>query len=214
MRRLIHLMLSPSCRLARLVVAEKRVACDPAHAEDARNPMPVFIDLDGTRVEGLWAIVDHLESNFPDRPLAPEDADERRASLRWLDWAMGPFHEQVTQRIVYEKAGQRFTGAPGRRAPDMNVIRTGREELKLALAAISRTLEVGGNLSGRAPSLGDLAVAAHLSGLDYFGEVPWSEYPAANEWYVRMKSRPSFRSLLGDRVPGQPPASHYAELDF
>ncbi len=214
MRRLIHLMLSPSCRLARLVVAEKRVACDPAHAEDARNPMPVFVDLDGTRVEGLWAIVDHLESNFPDRPLAPDDADERRASLRWLDWAMGPFHEQVTQRIVYEKAGQRFTGAPGRRAPDMNVIRTGREELKLAMAGISRAVEGNGNLSGRAPSMGDLAVAAQLSGLDYFGEVPWSEFPAANEWYVRMKSRPSFRSLLGDRVPGQPPAPHYAELDF
>ena len=31
---------------------------------------------------------------------------------------------------------------------------------------------------------------------------------------VRMKSRPSFRSLLLDRVPGQPPVSHYAELDF
>ena len=214
MRRLIHLMLSPSCRLARLMVAEKRIACDPVHAEDARNPMPVFIDLDGTRVEGLWAIVDHLESNFPDRPLAPEDADERRASLRWLDWAMGPFHEQVTQRIVYEKAAPRYTGAGFSRAPDMNVIRTGREELKLALAAISRALEMGGNLSGRAPSLGDLAVAAHLSILDYFGEVPWNEFPAANEWYVRMKSRPSFRSLLGDRVPGQPPASHYAELDF
>jgi len=75
MRRLIHLMLSPSCRLARLVVAEKRVACDPAHAEDARNPMPVFIDLDGTRAEGIWAIVDHLESHYPDRPLAPDDAD-------------------------------------------------------------------------------------------------------------------------------------------
>ncbi|MDB5733748.1 MAG: hypothetical protein JWN16_385, partial [Alphaproteobacteria bacterium] len=29
MRRLIHLMLSPSCRLARLMVGEKRVACDP-----------------------------------------------------------------------------------------------------------------------------------------------------------------------------------------
>ena len=177
MRRLIHLMLSPSCRVARLLVAEKRVACDPAHAEDARNPMPIFIDLDGTRVEGLWAIVDHLESNYPDRPLAPEDADERRASLRWLDWAMGPFHEQVTQRIVYEKAGQRFTGAPGRRAPDMNVVRTGREELRLALAAIGRAMEAGGNLSGRAPALGDLAVAAHLSALDYFGEVPWSEFP-------------------------------------
>src|SRR6201996_1808925 len=214
MRRLIHLMLSPSCRLARLVVAEKRVACDPAHAEDARNPMPVFIDLDGTRAEGIWAIVDHLESNFPERPLAPEDAAERRASLRWLDWAFGPMHEQVTQRIVYEKAGQRFTGAPGKRAPDMNVIRSGREELKLALASIGKAAESNGNLAGRSSSLGDLAVAAHLSALDYFGEVPWSEFPTAAEWYVRLKSRPSFRSILADRVPGQPPVSHYAELDF
>jgi len=214
MRRLIHLMLSPSCRLARLIVAEKRVACDPVQAEDARNPMPVFVDLDGTRVEGVWALVDHMENHYPDHPLAPADDGERRASLRWLDWATGPLHEQVTQRIVYEKAGQRFTGAPGRRAPDMNNIRAGREELKLALASIGKAAEANGNLAGRGSSLGDLAVAAHLSALDYFGEVPWNEFPAAAEWYVRLKSRPSFRSILADRVPGQPPVSHYAELDF
>ena len=111
MRRLIHLMLSPSCRLARLMVAEKRVACDPVMAEDARNPMPVFVDMDGTRAEGVWAILDHLETNYPDHPLAPARMPARRGALRWVDWAMGPFHEQVTQRIVYEKAGQRFTGA-------------------------------------------------------------------------------------------------------
>ena len=214
MRRLIHLMLSPSCRLARLIVAEKRVACDPVQAEDARNPMPVFIDLDGTRAEGVWAIVDHLEVNYPDHPLAPADDAARREALRWLDWAMGPFHEQVTQRIVYEKAGQRFTGAPARRTPDMNTIRAGRDELKLALAAIGKAAETRGNLAAREISLGDLAVAAHLSALDYFGEVPWTDFPAASEWYVRMKSRPSFRSILGDKVPGQPPVSHYAELDF
>ncbi|HEU0161937.1 MAG TPA: glutathione S-transferase family protein [Rhizomicrobium sp.] len=214
MRRLIHLMLSPSCRLARLIVGEKRVACDPVTAEDARNPMPVFIDMDGTRAEGVWAILDHLEANYPDRPLVPEDGAARRASLRWLDWAMGPFHEQVTQRIVYEKAGQRFTGAAFSRTPDMNNIRAGREELKLALSAISRAAEQNGNLSCRDCTLGDLAVAAHMSALDYFGEVPWSSHPAASEWYVRIKSRPSFRSILGDRVPGQPPVAHYAELDF
>jgi glutathione S-transferase len=214
MRRLVHLMLSPSCRLARLIVAEKRVACDSVLAEDARNPLPVFTDLDGTRCEGVWALVDHLESNYPDRPLAPEDAAVRRDCLRWLDWAMGPFHEQVTQRILYEKAGQRFTGAPARRAPDMNVIRQGRDELKLALGAIGQAVERNGNLAARDCTLGDLAVAAHLSALDYFGEVPWSDFAAAGEWYVRMKSRPSFRSLLSDRVPGQPPVSNYAELDF
>ncbi len=214
MRRLIHLMLSPSCRLARLMIAEKRVACDAMQAEDSRNSMPVLTDLDGTRCEGVWAILDHLEHHYPQHPLAPEDANERRASLRWLDWAMGPLHEQVTMRIVYEKAGQRFTGSPARRAPDMNIIRQGREELKLALDEIGRAAEANGNLAGRGASLGDLAVAAHLSALDYFGEVPWADFPTAGEWYVRMKSRPSFRSLLADRVPGQPPASHYAELDY
>jgi glutathione S-transferase len=214
MRRLIHLMLSPSCRLARLMVAEKRVACDPVIGDDPRNALPVFVEMDGTRCEGVWAILDHLEGHYPDHPLAPEDAGERRASLRWLDWAMGPLHEQVTQRIVYEKAGQRFTGSPARRAPDMNVIRQGREELKGALAEIGKAAERNGNLAGRATSLGDLAVAAHLSALDYFGEVPWADFPAAAEWYVRLKSRPSFRTLLADRVPGQPPVAHYAELDF
>ena len=58
------------------------------------------------------------------------------------------------------------------------------------------------------------AVTAHLSALDYYGEVPWAEYPAVTEWFARMKSRPSFRPMLADRVPGQPPVPHYAELDF
>ena len=52
MRRLIHVMLSPSCRLARLMVGEKRVACDPVLAEDIKQSMPVFIDMDDTRAEG------------------------------------------------------------------------------------------------------------------------------------------------------------------
>ncbi len=214
MRRLIHLMLSPSCRLARLMVAEKRVACDPVMSDDSRQSMPVLVDMDGTRAEGVWAILDHLEHHYPDHPLAPADDAARLACLRWVDWAMGPFHEQVTQRIVYEKAAPRFTGAGFSRAPDMNVIRSGREELKLALKAIGAAAESNGNLACRETTLGDLAVAAHLSALDYFGEVPWTEFPTAAEWYVRMKSRPSFRSLLADRVPGQPPSAHYAELDF
>lgn len=214
MRRLIHLMLSPSCRLARLMVGEKRIACDPALSEDPRQTMPLFLDMDGTRAEGVWAILDHLESNYPDTPLAPSDDNVRRMALRWVDWAMGPFHEQVTQRIVYEKAAPKHTGASFSRTPDMNVIRAGREQLKLALAEIGQAAERNGNLAARECTLGDLAVAAHLSALDYFGEAPWSDFPAASEWYVRIKSRPSFRSILADRVPGQPPVSHYAELDF
>jgi glutathione S-transferase len=214
MRRLIHLMLSPSCRLARLMVGEKRLACDPVLAEDTKQVMPVFVDMDGTQAQGVWAILDHLEHNYPDFPLAPADDAARREALRWVDWAMGPFHEKVTQRIVYEKAAPRYTGAGFSRAPDMNSIRAGREELKAALKDVGAAAESNGNLACRETTLGDLAVAAHLSALDYFGEVPWSDFAAAGEWYIRMKSRPAFRSLLLDRLPGQPPVTHYADLDF
>lgn len=213
MRRIVQLLLAPTSRFARLMIAEKRLTCDPVNAEDPHAHLPVFSDLDGTRCEGIWPLVDHLEGNYPDHQLVPEDAEERRESFRVLDWALGPFEETVTRRIVFEKGSPRYTGAMHKRAPDMNTVRLGRDALKPALEKIGALAELHGYLACRFCTLGDLAMAAELSTLDYFGEVPWSDYPAAAEWYVRMKSRPSFRSLLADRVPGQPPVSHYAELD-
>ena len=214
MRRLVHLVFSPPSRLARLMLGEKRLVVDPQVAEDTTAHLPVFIDLDGTRCEGLWAIVDHLEGAYPEHPLIPEEAAERGEALRWLDWTMGVLGECVTRKIVYEKANPRLTGTSTRSTPDMNVIRGGREALREILPKLGETVEQRGNLAGRVCTIADLALAAHLSALDYFGEVPWDANPAMKEWYVRMKSRPSFRSLLADRVPGQPPVTQYAELDF
>jgi glutathione S-transferase len=214
MRKLIHLTLSPASRLARLLVGEKRLACDPVLGDDPSQHLPAFIDLDGTAVTGLWAIVDHLEGNYADHPVIPEDPATRARALGWLDWMLGPLHETVVRRILFEKGAQRFTGAPQRLAPDMNTIRQGREALRGALKAIGDAAEANGNLSARECCIADLAVAASLSSLDYFGEVPWLDFPTAAEWYVRIKSRPSFRTLLADRVPGQPPTASYAELDF
>ena len=214
MRRLTHLVFQPASRLVRLIAGEKRLVVDPHLAEDPKAHMPVFVDLDGTRCEGLWAIVDHLEGSYPEVPLIPEDAAERGAVLRWLDWSFAIFGDQVTNRIVHEKANPRFTGAPTRSTPDMNIIRGGRQTLREMLPAVAKAVEEKGNLACRFCTLADLALAAHFSALDYFGEVPWDSNAIVREWYTRMKSRPSFRSLLADRVPGQPPMAHYAELDF
>ena len=212
MRRLVQLLLAPPSRFARLMISEKRLACEWVAPDEPADHLPIFIE-DNTRYQGLWAIVDHLEGSYPEHPLTPEDAEGRAETLRLLDWSMGPFQETVTRRIVYERASQRFTGSQAKRAPDMMVVREGREALKPALAEIGMVAERHGYLAARECSMGDLAVAAHLSALDYFGEIPWAEYPAAAEWYIRMKSRPSFRTLLADRVPGQPPVAHYADLD-
>jgi glutathione S-transferase len=214
MRKLIHLTLSPASRLVRLMAGEKRLTLDPIQSEDSGAHLPVFVELDGTRSVGLWAIVDHLEGTYPEHPLTPEDPVQRAEVLRWLDWAMGPLHDQVTRRIVFEKGAQRYTGTVSRSAPDMNIIRQGREALRFMLKTVGQAAEANGNLATRQCTLADLAVAAHFSALDYFGEIPWAEYSPVAEWYVRIKSRPSFRTLLSDRVPGQPPASTYAELDF
>ncbi len=213
MRRLVHLLLSPPSRFARLIIGEKRLTFDPVAAEDSSQHLPIFVDQDGTECVGLWAIVDRIEGNYPEHPLTPESASARAESLKLVDWAMGPLHENVTRKIVYEKASQRFTGAGAKRAPDMILIRDGREALRAALGEIGAAADRNGYLAVRECTLGDLAVAAHISALDYFGEVPWAEHTAAAEWYMKMKSRPCFRLLLADRVPGQPPVSHYAELD-
>jgi glutathione S-transferase len=69
-------------------------------------------------------------------------------------------------------------------------------------------------LSGEAPSFADLAAAAHLSTLDYLGEVSWDDYEPVKNWYSLLKSRPSFRPLLADRVAGFIPSGTYADLDF
>lgn len=196
------------------MLGEKRLVVDPHAAEDANAHLPLLIELDGSHYEGLWAIVDHLEGAYPEHPLTPENAAERAEALRWLDWTIAVLGERVTRKIVYEKASPRATGTPSRSTPDMNVIRSGRETLRELMPKLGETVERRGNLAGRICTIADLALAAQLSALDYFGEVPWDSTPAMKEWYVRMKSRPSFRSLLADRVPGQPPVTQYAELDF
>jgi glutathione S-transferase len=53
-----------------------------------------------------------------------------------------------------------------------------------------------------------------LSVADYLGDVPWDEDETAKSWYARIKSRPSFRSLLVETLPGLTPSKTYADLDF
>jgi glutathione S-transferase len=214
MRRLMQLLMSPSCRLARLMLGEKRLACDLVAPDDPHRHLPVFVDLDGTQVTGIWALVDYLEGAHPEHPLVPEDAAERGEVLRLFDWCQTKFQEEVTRRVLYEKASRVHTGGLGSGPPNMDNIRQGRTALLANLRVAAPLAEERGFLAGRTLSLADLALAAHLSALDYYGEVPWPDIPAITEWYTRIKSRPSFRSLLADRVPGQPPVLHYAELDF
>ena len=67
---------------------------------------------------------------------------------------------------------------------------------------------------GTGLSYADLSAAAHLSAADYLGDVPWNEDETAKDWYARVTSRPSFRSILAETVAGIRPSPTYADLDF
>src|SRR5690242_10516033 len=153
MVRLIQLLLSPASRLVRLAAGEKRIACSLVTSDQPGAHLPIWIEPDGYTVTGLWAIIDHLENTYPDPPLLPEDPAARGEALRLLDWTMTIFHDEITRRIVFEKASQSQTGSLNRRPPDMETIRAGRTSLRAALATVGSLAESHGFLSGRQVSL-------------------------------------------------------------
>ena len=116
---------------------------------------------------------------------------------------------------MLERVFKRYmTREQGGGSPDTDALRAARHNIRYHLAYVGWLARSRDWLAGEHMSLADLAAAAHLSAMDYLGEVPWSEDEAAKQWYARVKSRPSFRPLLAETLAGLPPAEHYGDLDF
>jgi glutathione S-transferase len=121
----------------------------------------------------------------------------------------------VSDYLVTEKINKRFMSPEqGGGSPDMAAIRAARNNIRFHLAYIGYLMAERNWLAGNRLTYADLAAAAHISVADYLGDVPWSAFEEAKIWYQRIKSRPSFRPLLADRIPGMDPTAHYADLDF
>ncbi|MEM7544910.1 MAG: glutathione S-transferase family protein [Pseudomonadota bacterium] len=222
MRRLFHLPLSPFCRKVRLVLAEKRIEFELVEELpwDRRidflrlNPagaVPVFIDDEGAVFSESNAICEYLEETGPEPRLLPSDAVDRAEARRLVAWFDDKFHREVTVNLVYERVNKRLMKAG---YPDSAFVKAGSKNVKYHLEYIGWLIDGRNWLAGDQLSLADFAAASHLSCLDYSGDVPWDIAPAAKEWYARVKSRPAFRMLLSDHIPGMPPKPHYADLDF
>lgn len=221
MRTLYHHTLLPAARKVRLALHEKRlsfteVETDPWAPDDeflTLNPageLPVLVDEDGNIACDTHAICEYLEEVYPQTNLlgrTPKDRAEARRLAAWFDIK---FNREVTQHLAGEKLVRRLANA----APDSRALRAGRENIHTHLQYIAWLTERRSWLAGDEISYADLSAASHLSLIDYSGDVPWSNHPLAKEWYVRIKSRFSFRCLLQDTVPGIAPAPVYADLDF
>lgn len=222
MPMLFHLPLSPFCRKVRLVAAEKGVGVE-LHIEEpwrrreeflALNPaglVPVWVEDDGAVISESAAICEYLDETAAGPSLVGDTPGDRAETRRLAAWFDIKFYREVTEYLYGERMLKRIrrTGEP-----DSAAIRAGRQNILYHLDYIAWLTERRNWLAGGRLSLADLAAAAQLSSLDYLGEVPWDHSEGAKNWYQRVKSRPGFRTLLADSMPGFPPPAHYADLDF
>jgi len=222
MSRLIHYPLSPYCRKVRIVLREKGIEADletePVWERresfltvNAAGTVPVYEDEDGTVVCDSAAICEYLEEVRPEPCLIGQTPAERAETRRLVAWFDGKFAREVTDQLYGEKVLKRLlrTGEPSSAA-----IRAGKQNIVYHLEYVAWLTERRNWLGGETFSLADIVAAAHLSSIDFLGDVPWDQVEGAKQWYQRIKSRPSFRPLLADQVPGLRPPRHYADLDF
>ena len=211
MRILHHLPLSPFCRKVRVALGEKRLdfemkvekTWERAPVFLALNPagtVPVLIEEDGTAICHSQAICEHLEREYPEVNLIGETPAERAEVRRIVAWFDEKFAREVTDNLYREKMMKRFLATA---EPSSQAIRAGYQNIRYHLDYIGWLAERRKFLAGERFSLADVAAAAHISTLDYLGDVPWEAYPRAHEWYAPIKSRPSFRPLLADHVPAR-----------
>jgi len=221
MRRLYHQPLSPFCRKIRLVLAEKKIEVELVEEKTWERRMDFLrlnpagkvpvLKIDDLVLADSTAIFEYLEETTPEPPLLPKEPALRAEARRLVAWFDDKFHGEVTANLLYERVNKKLAKAG---YPESERIKAGTRNIKYHLDYIGWLMDHRRWLAGDVLTIADFAAAAHLSCLDYVGDVDWARNAGLHEWYAKVKSRPAFRSILADLVPGFTPPQHYADLDF
>lgn len=230
MLTLFHHPMFASCRFVRLCFSEYGEELSLIEEKPwarrkeflALNPagtLPVLLAEGDVPIVGASVIAEYLDETRGvlkrERRLFAEDPMERAEIRRLFDWYVVKMEGEVTRHLVRERVLKpQMPSAQGGGSPDSGAIRAARANVRQHLKYTNWLAGTRDWLAGGRLTYADIAAASALSVLDYLGEVGWSDFPAAKDWYTRVKSRPSFRPLLADRVRGISPVSHYADLDF
>lgn len=222
MRTLYHSPLCPFSRKIRISLKEKELRYEAEEVPFWDRPegllqlnpaaeVPVLIETDGTVLCDSIVISEFMEERYTQINLLGQSATERAEVRRLMLWFDLKFYREVSRNLLFEKHFKRLMGYG---EPLSDAIRAGKSNILPHLEYFGYLLRQRKWLAGERLSLADVTAAAHLSSLDYFGDVPWEHSAEVQEWYALMKSRPSMRPLLADHVKGVRPPPHYDNPDF
>jgi len=223
MWQLYQFPLCPFSRKVRLMLAEKGVAHElvkeyPWLRRDEfadLNPAgttPVLVEESrGIVLIDSMAISEYFEETVDKAPMIPGTAPNRAEVRRLVAWFDEGLHREVVRPLMEERMVKRLVN---RDPPDTRVLRDAMKTANAHLDYIDYLLDHRRWLAGPVLSLADLAAAAQLSVADYLGGIDWRGHKQTADWYMVMKSRPSFRSLLVERMDVITPPAHYDKVDF
>ena len=223
MWQLFQFPLCPFSRKVRLLLTEKGVQFElvresPWERRDEfvdLNPAgrtPVMVESDrGIVLIDSRAICDYFEETVDAVPMIPGPATDRAEIRRLIAWLDEQLYADVVGPLLEERMRKRLVR---REAPDTKVLREAMRACNAHLDYLDYLLDHRRWLAGPLLTLADLAAAAHLSVADYLGGVDWRGHKQTVDWYGVMKSRPSFRPLLAERMEVITPPTHYDKVDF
>ena len=223
MWQLYQFPLCPFSRKVRLLLGEKGVGYElvrenPWERRDEfldLNPSgqtPVVVEKFGTiRLMSSTAVCEYFEETVEKAPMISGTAVNRAEIRRLTAWFDEQFYANVVSPLMHERMLKRILH---RATPDGAVLREAMKNANQLLDYADWLLDHRNWLAGAALSLADLAAAAHLSVADYLGGIDWRGHRQTHEWYAGLKSRPSFRPLLSERMEGISPPDYYDKVDF
>ena len=219
--RLYHYPLSPFCRKLRLVLAEKKVEVSLIE-EKFWERRPEFLLLNpagkvpvlrgrGMIFSDSQATSEYLEARFPDPCLIPDDPLIQYEMRRLIFWFDEKFYQEVTQPLLFERM---LRNIQRKGSPDGRALASALRSLRFHKRFVCKLLRERRWLAGKSMTLADFTAAAHFSCLDFLNDIDWSVDHDFKNWYAAIKSRPAFRPLLADYIPGYAQPAHYTDLDF
>ncbi len=223
MWQLYQFPLCPFSRKVRLMLGEKGIGYElvresPWLQRDEfvdMNPAaqtPVMADPpSGITLIDSAAICEYFEETIEKSPMIPGSAANRAEVRRLVAWFDHKFYSEVVGPLLHERMLKRIVH---RASPDAKALREAMKIANAHLDYIDYLLDHRRWLGGPVLSLVDLAAAAHLSVADYLGGIDWRGHEQTKSWYAGLKSRPSFRPLLAERMEIIAPPEHYDKVDF
>jgi len=223
MWQLYQFPLCPFSRKVRLLLGEKGVGYEPVRESpwlrrdefldlNPTGQVPVMADTErGVTLIDSAVICEFFEETVNKAPMLNGTATDRAEIRRLTIWFDTNFYAEITAPLLHERMLKRIVY---KQSPDGQALRNAMKAAVNHLDYIDYLLDHRTWLAGPTMSLADLAAAAQISIADYLGGIDWKSHEQAKGWYVRMKSRPSFRPLLSERMEGIPPPADYEKLDL